>query len=188
MSHNPGIAGKVHARVIDDVLKNIRMDWLDKGVDAGVLDRLRANWMHKLEVAATSKPVDEAGEKKVKNDVKEEEAAEAAEAPEKKLKRVESEKELGEESLSSLTGASSSAFLLFSTFFFFSPFFSESSDDEVGEQFVNPENLILCQFETVKKTKNQWKAKLRNGVVMTRTPNGIVDYRFTSATATLTRW
>ena len=74
------------------------------------------------------------------------------------------EKEEGEESLSSLSDDS-----------------DVKGEDGDGDDCTN---IVLCQFETVKKTKNQWKVKLRHGLLTT----GTQDYRFAVAQGTLTRW
>ena len=55
---------------------------------------------------------------------------------------------------------------------------------EVQNVGVETSNLILCQFETVNKTKKKQKVTLRYGLV---TLNG-KDYCFKSATGELNRW
>jgi hypothetical protein len=174
-------AKKLHLRVVDDVLKNIRAEWLEGGVELATVDALRDMWLTRLQASSEAKNavkkepglVSKAELLLFGDDnapVSEEENKKRVSAPppddqrdEKKLKRVESQKEVGEESLSSLT---------------------DSSDEEEGDVEGEATNLLLCQFETVKKTKNQWKVKMRSGLLMTPTQ----DYRFTTANATLTRW
>ena len=55
---------------------------------------------------------------------------------------------------------------------------------EVQNVGVETSNLILCQFETVNKTKKKQRVTLRYGLV---TLNG-KDYCFKSATGELNRW
>ena len=88
-------------------------------------------------------------------------------APVEKRAKTEVPLADGEEELSSLT---------------------ESSEEEKDEEGGAAPNLLLCQFETVKKSKtkdsHQWKVKLRNGLLST--PDK--DYRFSVAHAVLKRW
>ena len=181
MEEGDGVTGsafRLHRRVMEDVLKTVRTDWLSEGVDPLLPDRLRARWLEKMEARNEVKSEGAVGQAALEllqggdapppplppdapRPVKREaEAADApGAAPEKKAKVAE--KESGEESLSSL-----------------------SDDSDVIHEEGESDTLILCQFETVKKTKNTWKVKLRYGLIATETQ----DYRFAVANAVLTRW
>jgi len=83
------------------------------------------------------------------------------EADEKKMENVQKEeKDEDEESLSSL---------------------SDSSGDEAIEP---TDNLIMCQFDSVKNTKAKWKVKLRSGLANL---NG-KEYSFDKCNGDLKRW
>ncbi len=168
-----GSAGKLHSRVMEDVLKRVRSSWLEEGVEAEVADRLRARWNERMEARNEVR-----SEGAVSNAALALTQAVGGEAPSlpanaprpveggtepagKRVKLEGEKKESGEESLSSL-----------------------SDDSSVMEEMADCPNLVLCQFETVKKTKNTWKVKLLRGLVITETQ----DYRFGVAHAVLTRW
>jgi hypothetical protein len=174
-----GSASKLHRRVMEDVLKEVRADWLAEGVDPLLPDRLRVRWTEKMgarDVVKSEGAVNDAARALLREDApapplppdaplpvaavkREAEAAVVAPPPaEKKAKVV---KEEGEESLSSL-----------------------SDDSDVIVEDDGGGALLLCQFETVKKTKNTWKVKLRYGLLSTETQ----DYRFAVANTVLTRW
>ena len=44
------------------------------------------------------------------------------------------------------------------------PLNSEDDDEEDSEEALNTENLVLCQYDKVTRTKNKWKAQLKFGV------------------------
>ena len=176
--HVPGSAGKLHRRVMEDVLKTVRADWLAEGVDPLLPDRLRARWEEKMvarDVVKSEGAVNQAALVLLQGEAppplppdaprpvgavkREPDAPGAAAPPPEKKPKVQ--KEEGEESLSSLS----------------------DEEDVIAE---GPEGgaLLLCQFETVKKTKNTWKVKLRYGLLSAETQ----DYRFAVANSVLTRW
>jgi hypothetical protein len=175
-----GSASKLHRRVMEDVLKAVRADWLAEGVDPLLPDRLRTRWTEKMgarDVVKSEGAVNDAARALLRDGapapplppdaprpvgaVKREAEADVVAPPPPVEKKAKVVKEEGEESLSSL-----------------------SDDSDVIVEDVGGGALLLCQFETVKKTKDKWKVKLRYGLLSTETQ----DYRFATANTVLTRW
>ena len=44
------------------------------------------------------------------------------------------------------------------------PLNSDDDDEEDSEDALTTENLVLCQYDKVQRTKNKWKATLKFGV------------------------
>ena len=57
-----------------------------------------------------------------------------------------------------------------------------SDDDDADDAEPETENSIQCQFDRVSRSKNRWKAQLRDGIMRI---NGR-DYCFKSATGEMT--
>jgi len=44
------------------------------------------------------------------------------------------------------------------------PLNSDDDDEEDSEDALQTDNLVLCQYDKVTRTKNKWKAQLKSGV------------------------
>jgi hypothetical protein len=179
---------------MEDVVKGVRGDWLEQGVDPLVIDELRDVWAGRLaaihddpepeqilfgagEAAAAPPPPLPPGRPMPKGVKREDNDSEGNEPSEKKPKVAKLE---GEESLSSLGSSDEDLVAL------------PGGEEEADEAEEGEGNVVLAQWEQVKSTSTtvqgvsagKWKAKLRLGLASL---NG-QDWVFKSAEAHLKRW
>ena len=179
------LALEVHKRVMEDVVKGVRGDWLEQGVDVLVIDELRDLWSRRLAaVHETPEPEPEAilfGAGAAPpplppgRPVPKQAQSGAPEEPSEKKQKIKEEKLEGEESLSSLDSDEDLVHV-------------PAAEDEAEEE----SNVVLAQWEQVKSSTTTSKgvnagkftAKLRLGLASLDGQ----DYVFKSGEAHLKRW
>ena len=63
------------------------------------------------------------------------------------------------------------------------PLNSDDDDDEDNEDAMQTNNLVLCQYDKVSRTKNKWKAQLKFGVMTLESDGRKQDFIFNKGSA-----
>uniref|UniRef100_A0A914KHC2 Uncharacterized protein n=1 Tax=Meloidogyne incognita TaxID=6306 RepID=A0A914KHC2_MELIC len=151
--------------VINDVINQVRLAFADEGVDIEILRHLKKAWEERLQTANESSGCSASESKSQtgteisqldgggptmddssseEEEVKEGESTEAKE----RLKETDANKSSGDEEppLNS----------------------DDDGEDENAETIFETDNIVLCQFDKIVRTRKMWKFHLKEGIMTIR--------------------